>query len=163
MFKIHPLEFFRSTMTESTLTENAAFDFPWSEEPTDSTFSNVVERIITPNAPFSIKNTDGDWQEFFGLVDSGAVITMLNASDCEVLGLELTAGEPARLMSASRTPIPVYIHEVELKIGNDIITAKVAFAILDLGRRYLGRIDLFDAFEITFQARTKNTKFVRET
>lgn len=116
-----------------------------------------------PIAKVSLKSSMGEWIDFFPLVDSGAITSFFNKSDCEVLGYELEKGKNCEIKSASGHGIPCYIHSVGMMIGEEKITAQVAFSLEDnMGRGVLGRVDVFDNFEFDLRGKTEDTYVARD-
>jgi predicted aspartyl protease len=105
---------------------------------------------------------DGKWQEFHLKIDTGAIITAMNPGDCELLGFNLTDGEEADLTTANNSKLKVFVHNIKLKIGNDILpsTVRVAFAATQISELLLGRLDIFNFFDITLQQRTMQITFL---
>jgi hypothetical protein len=120
---------------------------------------------------------DGKWQEFHLKIDTGAIITamkrlvlmvicmflvMMDPGDCELLGFNLTDGEEADLTTADNSKLKVFVHNIKLKIGNDILpsTVRVAFAATQISELLLGRLDIFNFFDITLQQRTMQITFL---
>lgn len=49
-----------------------------------------------------------------------------------------------------------------MRIGEEVITARVAFSDSDTHRLLLGRVDVFDSFEIDLRGKTLDTFFGRD-
>ena len=116
--------------------------------------------MLLPLAKISLKTFAGDWIDFAPLVDSGAVVSVFNRSDSEMLGYELVTGRYCELVSASRHKIPCYVHRIEMRIGTEVIRSDVAFSTRDdMGSGYLGRVDVFDNFEVCLSGKKNETRF----
>ncbi len=59
--------------------------------------------------------------------------------------------------------MPCYVHKVDIKIGTHVTPTNVAFSDTPPHKQYLGRIDLFDSFEIKLRGKVSTTTFVRES
>lgn len=127
-------------------------------------YSNCFQKeLAQPIANVFLKTISGEWQEFFPLVDSGALVTIFNKSDCCILGYELEKGKKCELNSANGQPIICYIHTVEMKIGEEVIQARVAFSEGDnMGKGFLGRVDVFDTFKVAFRGKITSTHFTKD-
>jgi hypothetical protein len=119
-------------------------------------------RIAKPIARVSLKKKSGDWQEFWVEVDSGAAISLFNKSDCDLLGYRLQDGWVCELQGVTGHSIHCYVHNIDMKIGEEVIKAKVAFSDSDKHRLLLGRVDVFDSFEIDLRGKTLDTFFGRD-
>jgi len=108
------------------------------------------EIVYRPVAYVHLKGKDGNWYLFDPYIDSGADISLLTRSDCNLLGYELKNGQERRISGVSGGIIRTYIHQVLLRIGEIELTAEVAFAELEQVPRLLGRKDIFNRFQINF-------------
>ena len=109
-----------------------------------------------------MKKKTGGWQEFWVDVDSGAVVSFFNKDDCKTLGYELKDGSFCEIKSVGGTVMPCYIHSLDMKIGDEIITARVAFSDTPKHGLLLGRLDVFNYFEVDFRGKTLDTFFARD-
>src|SRR4051794_14740423 len=87
------------------------------------TFGN----IFLPMANIEIKSIDGEWKIFYPEIDTGAVISVFSYNDCERLGYSLKDGDYFDLRGGLGGDYPAYIHELKLKIGNELFKARIAF------------------------------------
>ena len=92
-------------------------------------------------------------------MDSGADISLLTRSDCELLGLKLRGGVYRPMSGIGRVEIPAYVHEVPIRIGDEEFDVRVAFADSDEVPRVLGRSEIFKRFLITFDEANLRTVF----
>jgi hypothetical protein len=122
----------------------------------------VLGPIYRPIALIEIKASAGDWKVFYPEVDSGSPITILNESDCARLGLTLANDHPITLGGVFGGPRPAFIHSLPMRIGNDVITARVAFTAGPNHKQLLGRVDVFDNFRISLRGRALKTGLLRE-
>jgi len=119
--------------------------------------SRVFGLIERPVAEIFLEDSVGDWQPIVVYVDSGADVTVLKKSFGEVLGIDMEKGEKAALGAVSGAKIETYVHNMKLRIGDHIVKARVAFATDDTPPNLLGRMDIFNLFEIHFRNRTHET------
>src|SRR5947209_2488450 len=113
-------------------------------------YSKCFEKDLPrPVANIFLKKMTGDWHEFFPLIDTGAMVSFFNKSACVISGYELEKGKQCIAKSASGHAIPCFVHSVDMKIGEEVINANVAFSTSDvMGKSYLGRVDVFDNFQV---------------
>lgn len=124
--------------------------------------SEVLGLIKRPIAEIAIKDSEGEWQPIFLYVDSGADISLIRRSFGELLGIEIEKGRCAKFGGVSGKKIETYIHRVELQIGKFTLETNVAFSKDDTTPNLLGRLGIFETFEIHFKNKTERTCFIRE-
>ena len=90
------------------------------------------------------------------LVDSGADINVFNDELAEALGIDLSNGVPAEVMGPTGYPAEVYIHPVELTVGEHTFTAQVAFMSTSNPFGLAGQRGFFDQFEVKFNLREES-------
>ena len=83
-------------------------------------------------------------------VDSGADITILPRSVGELLGFELRDSEIIDLYGVGESALSVVIKEIEMEIGEEKFKARVGWALTERVPLLLGRLDIFDKFEVIF-------------
>jgi hypothetical protein len=91
------------------------------------------------------------------------VVSVFNESDCELLGYILNDGELFHLTSAFGEKRKAYVHNVEMRIGSDVIESRVAFTEGENKQQFLGRVDVFDKFQILIRGKIRQSSFFRET
>jgi hypothetical protein len=123
--------------------------------------SPTFGRIYRPVALVEVRSESGEWKIFYPEVDSGSPISVFNKSDCDFLGYILDKGKSFCLTGVLGGSTPAYIHETEIKIGNEIIHAKIAFTDGKNHKQLIGRIDIFDKFQISF-SKGSRTSFIKE-
>ena len=70
---------------------------------------------------------------------------------CKLLGLELKAGQRSLIQGVSGKPGVVYLHELEMRIGETNLNVRVGFAASERMPYLLGRLDVLDHFDIRFE------------
>ena len=118
--------------------------------------------IFRPIAYVEVKTQTGEWKIFYPEVDSGSPISVFNKSDCDFLGFSLSEGQPFTISGVLGGSTPAYIHEVDIKIGSEVIPIKIAFTDGKNHKQLLGRIDVFDKFRICFFNKGSQTSFLKE-
>ena len=121
-----------------------SIDFDWVR------VSSVFGPLYKPVANVEFETNAHEWQSFELKVDSGAVVTLLNADDCSLLGYKLNDGEEKKLKVANNGEVIVRIHKIRMKIGDITLPneVRVAFAEHQVPELLLGRLDVFNHFEI---------------
>jgi len=83
---------------------------------------------------------------FFGLLDSGAQISLLPKADSEGFGLVLEDGKRTAVGGIGKEELFGYKHTITLKMGGVSFKTPVVFAERDDVPRVLGREGIFDKF-----------------
>jgi hypothetical protein len=119
--------------------------FKWREEA-----SQIFGVIKRPIAQTYIKDTKGNWRAITLYIDSGADVTILSRSFGELLGFKVKSGRPAEFKGFGANKIHAYLHDMEIKIGNNSVKTKVAVCDSDDSVNVLGRYGIFDRYVISF-------------
>ena len=127
--------------------------FPYQKE--DSVLFGVTHR---PIIDFEVKTKFG-WIPILAYADSGADITLLPRSFLHFLDVKFTEDEVKEIGGVGGGKVPVIVREVELRICDGVIRAKVAIALIKDIPYLLGRKDVFDHFEVCFRNKKKGTSF----
>lgn len=122
-------------------------------------FSSLLGEIYRPVAEVSFRDKNGSEIVSFMFVDSGADITLISKSFGESLGLEINKEEIKEVRGIGDSRVPVIIKKLPLKIGDISFEARVAWALVEGVPPLLGRIDVFDRFEVSFKQKEKITEF----
>lgn len=137
------------------MSHESIFDWKIFRSPT---FGNTS----LPVASVEIRSILGEWELFYPEVDSGAIISVFNESDCDLLGLRLEDGQYFEISGVLGGRTPAYIHEVDMRIGRNIIKSKVAFTKGKSHKQLLGRLGVFNNFQILFKGKSLQTHFIKE-
>lgn len=107
------------------------------------------EDLGVPVIPFEIK---GDtWHELWGFVDSGATYTTLHAEEADRLGIKMFDGERIMVTVGDGGAIPVYLHEIPVRIGAHTFSACIGFSDrLGVDLNIIGRKAFFEEFIVCF-------------
>ena len=86
------------------------------------------------------------------LVDSGADFCIFDAEIAELLGIDVSTGEPQRVAGITGAPETYYVHPVTLDVGGWSYSMKAGFLsnIARLGYGVVGQRGFFDTFVVKF-------------
>ena len=121
--------------------------------------SKIGKEIYRPVASVYLKGKDDNWYLFYPYVDSGADISLFTRTDCELLGYELEDGAE-HYVGGIAGLVRIFIHDIQMRIGNEIFNAKVGFADREGVPRLLGRIGVFSRFQVCFDEKNLNVHFI---
>jgi hypothetical protein len=111
-----------------------------------------------PIVPVSLR-TRGKWSEVWAYVDSGSFYTLFDDKVADLLDLKLLEGEKVLAVLGDGSFIPVYLHQVGMRIGIDEFAIKIGFSSkLGVGFNLLG-MDIFDRYRVTFDNRSRKIIF----
>ena len=111
-----------------------------------------------PLIPVSLR-TGGKWKEVWAYVDSGSFYSIFDDKVAEILDINLTAGEKVLAVVGDGSFIPIYLHPVGIRIGDDEFGMKMGFSPkLGVGFNLLG-MDIFDRYRVKFDNRAKKVIF----
>jgi hypothetical protein len=90
-------------------------------------------------------------------------VSVFSANDCERLGYTLKDGVFFDLMGGlGGVSYPCWIHELKLRVGQEIFNARVAFTEKQHNTyQYLGLVDIFDKFDISL-IKNQETKIIKK-
>ncbi len=120
--------------------------------------SKIEKEIYRPVAGIHLKGNDGNWYLFYTYIDSGADISLFTRTDCELMGYELESGEEHHVGGIAGL-IRIFIHEIPMRIGDEVFNARVGFADKEEVPRLLGRIGVFSKFQICFDENNLSVYF----
>lgn len=114
-----------------------------------------IERTVyRPVAKVYIRSSEGEWIPFAPYIDSGADITLIPFSLGIKLGFEPTK-DILELHGVRGIGLPVEIRRVSMRIGDIELNPRIAWALVEDAPPLLGRLDIFDRFEITFKEKER--------
>jgi predicted aspartyl protease len=120
--------------------------FPYREE-----LSEDFGRIKRPVVEVLLRDQTGQWIKVFPYVDSGADFSLFPKGVCKLLNLKLDAGQRKLIQGVSGKPAVIYLHRVEMRIGEINFSARVGFAVSERMPYLLGRLDVLEHFDIRFE------------
>ncbi len=117
--------------------------------------SNVFGIVFRPVVDL-VYISDGKEVEGTAYIDSGADISLIPLALGEDLGLKIEKGDSISEMSGiGKEGVPIVIKTIKLRVGDKIINTRVAWALVEEVPLLLGRIDIFNIFDITFKRNEK--------
>lgn len=117
-------------------------------------------KVFNPYIPIPVKARWG-WQNLWFLVDSGADTTMLTLSLAYQLGLNINRNKRSQLFGIGEKSVDAYPGIIELKFDNSVIKARCYFIDTEDSTLLLGRLDIFDKFNIYFDSTNHKVVFNR--
>ena len=117
------------------------------------------EVIFRPVAKIYLLRSENEWIAEYFYVDSGADYTLVPYRMGRFLGLEKIAAEVKEIGGIGGV-IAVRFAVVPMKIEKHQFNSTIAWAQIEHVPFLLGREDVFEYFDITFQQRKKKTIFV---
>lgn len=101
---------------------------------------------------------------FWVYVDSGATFSIINAREAEDVGIQWRDGKKQMIIVGDGSFIPVYFHDLSIKIGKWEVTAPIGFSErLGVGFNILGRKGIFDYFQVCFNDHTRKVTFQKKS
>ncbi len=119
--------------------------------------SSVLGEIYRPIAKIQLKGDKG-WISEFMYVDSGADFTLIPYRLGKFLGFIHEDGEIHEIHGINGT-VPVVFKTISTKLGNHEFQMRAAWSQLEDVPLLLGRLDVFDQFDITFRQNNKKVIF----
>jgi len=130
-------------------------EFPFIEEK-----ANIVPTILRPLARVKLVNENMETTADM-YVDSGADITLIPYSVGIALGFSLKPeDEIRRIGGVGGGKISIVVRRVKLRIGSRELNVRVAWCMSEDVPLILGRLDIFDKFNVLFEG-GKKTVFLK--
>lgn len=118
----------------------------------------------TPFAELDLKSVSGHWCVVSVQVDTGAVVSVFRRSTAKLLGINLGDGVPIDLAGIGAVPRTYYLHRLSARIGDlPQFTIRVAVAESEETPNLLGRLDVFDRFQMILDPDHTETRFAVAT
>jgi hypothetical protein len=95
------------------------------------------------------------------IVDSGADITLVPRSLGEFLGFSFAKEKIREIRVIGEQAIPYIIRSINIKIGKYLFKSRIGIALIEEIPLILGRLDVFDHFDIELKQNSKVTVFKR--
>ncbi len=109
-----------------------------------------------PTIKFHIRNKDRE-TDIYGLIDSGASISIFSLDVAELLGIDIQSGK-RRISTGIIGKVEIFIHELEIKIFDNWFPCKIGFSKdITTSFNLLGREDFFIRHLITFNEKDRKT------
>ena len=117
--------------------------------------SRLFGRILRPVARIILINGAIEVPEHL-YVDSGADITLIPKSVGDILGFKIEkSDEVTEIKGIGEREVPIIIKRVKMKIGNKFFDTRIAWALIEEVPLLLGRVDVFNLFDICFKKNKK--------
>ncbi|MBI2611166.1 hypothetical protein HYW54_00280 [Candidatus Gottesmanbacteria bacterium] len=120
--------------------------FRYKEEPS----GKKNELIKRPIADIYIRSKSGPWIEFHPYIDSGADVTLIPLTLGNLIGLKVDEKKIEQI-GGIRGSVPAIYSQEKIRIGDNILSARIAWALIEEVPPLLGRTDIFDSFHVTFK------------
>ena len=112
-----------------------------------------------PIIPIGIKGENG-WIIYNAFIDSGAGYSVFQSDITEDLDLNLKDGVKKYMTVGDGSLIIVYIHQLNIRIGNIKFEAGIGFSKqLGIGFNIIGRKDIFEKFKVCFDDKERILEF----
>jgi len=117
--------------------------------------SNVFGPISRPIAEITFINNDKEILELI-YVDSGADITLIPKSVGELLGFKIDENDKVvEIKGIGERGVPIIVKKIKIGLGGKFSDARVGWALIEEVPLLLGRMDVFNLFNITFKKNKK--------
>lgn len=124
----------------------SALTFPYQYKQID------YGKIINPLTYIPVRASWG-WQPLWFLLDSGADATLLTVSLAKSLGLDFDITKKTYLFGIGEKSVPAYPGKITLRLGEKELGVRCYFIDVKESTLLLGRIDIFDKFNILFNTK----------
>jgi hypothetical protein len=131
------------------------FIFPYREE-----YSRLFGMIYRPVVPVELQS-EQEWFPQRMYLDSGADISLIPRSVGDLLGFEMT-DNIQEMRGVGNVAIPVIIKTISVRLCDEEFFARIAWSLMEEVPLILGRIDIFDRFEIIFMQKEKKVVLYKD-
>lgn len=115
--------------------------------------ANVVDSVLRPFAEVTLIGDVNEVTEWL-FIDSGADVSLISRKLGELLAFKIKQEEEIKLLSSIGTStIPYVLRKIKMKIGEKQFSARIAWSLIEEVPLVLGRLDVFDKFDILFKER----------
>lgn len=124
--------------------------------------SKPIGTILRPVAKVSLQHSNQEWTSEFMYIDSGADFTLIPYKLGKFLGLRHENEEVYEIQGINGV-ISVIFKTLNIKIGeSEEFQAKIAWSQIEDVPLLLGRLDIFDRFNINFRKNDHKVIFERD-
>ncbi len=121
--------------------------------------SGIFGSILRPVARVVLIGDSAEFAEHL-YVDSGADISLIPKTVGDALGFVIEKSDSIiEIKGVGERGVPIIIKKLKLKIGEKIFETRIAWALIEEVPLLLGRTDVFNLFDISFE---KNRKTIFE-
>lgn len=117
-------------------------------------------RVLRPVASVTLRVGENSLETSM-YIDSGADISLIPLRIGRSLKLTETAEEIQEMKGISTLTVPYVLKQIEMVIGDTVLSVKVAWALTDDVPSLLGRAHIFPQFRIIFDEAMENIEFER--
>lgn len=136
--------------------KRVVFKAPHEPHPAFGTLWRPVIEVTLQHGPHRIR-TDA-------LVDPGADITLLPKRLGDVLHLKVHPDEPIqKVRGVGKGAVPMVIKKVQLELGPFQLPIRLGWVLIDEVPVLLGRLDLFDVFDVTYKQAEGTVTFTKRS
>ncbi|MBI2084045.1 MAG: retropepsin-like domain-containing protein [Candidatus Aenigmarchaeota archaeon] len=119
----------------------------------------VIDFISRPFAEVALIGDINEITEWF-FVDSGADVSLISRRLGELLGFKLKEGEEIKQLSGISTgTVPYILRTIKMRIGEKEFDVRIAWSLVEEVPLVLGRLDVFNKFDILFKERENKVIF----
>ncbi|OGJ17076.1 hypothetical protein A3K73_01465 [Candidatus Pacearchaeota archaeon RBG_13_36_9] len=124
------------------------FDFKEEE-------SKIFGPVLRPVARVVLVNQNMEVPEY-PYVDSGADISLISKSVGDLLGFRIEEKDIVEeIKGIGERGIPIIIKKINMRIGEKEFETRIAWALIEEVPLLLGRMDVFNLFDILFKKNSK--------
>ena len=117
--------------------------------------SKIFGFILRPIAEITFINNDKEILELV-YVDSGADITLIPKSVGDLLGFKIDEKDKIiEIKGIGERGVPIIVKKIKIKLGEKLLDARAGWALIEEVPLLLGRIDVFNLFNIAFKKNKK--------
>ena len=127
--------------------------YSWQYLPTRYSFG----ACWSPLMRLALRAPDGRVRLAWFILDTGAVISLMQNSVALALGINVAAGKREQVRGVGGGIISAYLHDVHVEVGRRDLLIPMAIAETDNVPNLLGRYGVIDRISIRLDHRTKAT------
>ena len=115
--------------------------------------------VSDPKVTISVLTKSG-YRFFSFILDSGTDCTMLPRYEAEHIGIDLSLCPKSHSIGIEGQGINGYVAKITIKIGQDSFPIRCIFSEKDTTPYLLGKMDIFDKYNITFDNENEKIIFI---
>lgn len=121
----------------------------------------VHKGLAIPYVPLTLK-VGKTPRRFWAYVDSGSTFSIFKVSEISDLDFDYKKGKLVNVQVGDGGFIPVYLHKIEISLGDYTFPAIMGFSSrLGVEFNLLGRKDIFEMFDVTFSDSKREIIFIK--
>jgi hypothetical protein len=130
---------------------------PWQFLPTRYSFG----ACWAPLMHLALRGPDGRVRLVWFILDTGAVVSLMQNSVALALGLNVAAGKREQILGVGGGRFPAYLHDIRVEVDRRDLLIPMAIAETDNVPNLLGRHGVIDRISIRLDHRKKTTTLAR--